>query len=70
MEKKQEGMEEEYRDPVCNMRCDKDKATGQVEYQGKTYHFCSDSCQRAFEKNPEQYVKLGPTHYTGEPLSG
>jgi YHS domain-containing protein len=57
-------MEKEYRDPVCNMRCD--EKTGQkVERDGKTYYFCSDSCKKAFEKNPEMYVKEGPTTHTG-----
>jgi len=28
-----------------------------VEYQGKVYHICCDSCIATFNKDPEKYVK-------------
>jgi len=28
-----------------------------AEYKGVTYHFCCKSCVKAFNKNPEKYVK-------------
>lgn len=57
--------EGEVRDPVCNMACD-EKTSTKVTYGGKTYHFCSDSCRRAFEQNPEEYAK--GSRFRGEPL--
>ncbi len=29
-----------------------------VDYKGKTYHFCCDECPKAFLKDPEKYIKL------------
>ncbi|WP_018142497.1 HAD-IC family P-type ATPase [Alloscardovia criceti] len=42
-------------DPVCNMSVTKDNPS--YEYDGKTYHFCSDHCMASFKANPEQFVK-------------
>ena len=47
------------RDPVCGMQDNEQEATAQmltIDYQGKTYYFCSPSCKRQFEQNPERYV--------------
>jgi len=62
-------------DPVCGMPIDHDAAvnSGHLEkYHGTTYLFCSDRCQRKFQKDPAKYggdaVKtaldkhLGPGH--------
>lgn len=43
-------------DPVCNMQVDETDAEFTTEYDGKTYYFCSKSCQEAFESDPEEYV--------------
>lgn len=43
-------------DPVCGMQIEEQDAAGQSEHEGRTYYFCSASCQRKFEENPEQYV--------------
>jgi YHS domain-containing protein len=43
-------------DPVCEMKVDP-KTSLQHVYLGKTYYFCAPSCQRAFAKNPEAYLK-------------
>ncbi len=43
-------------DPVCEMEVDEKKAT-KVEYQGKTYYFCSERCKRDFQERPEQFVR-------------
>ena len=43
-------------DPVCGMDVDAAKAAGKFEYQGKTWYFCSKSCQEKFAKNFEQYA--------------
>jgi len=43
-------------DPVCGMSVDPNKAPADADYQGKTYYFCSDDCQRAFNADPRRYV--------------
>ncbi len=52
---------ESFKDPVCGMNVpDRDRFT--ASYGGKTFSFCSEFCQRAFERNPERYVEaLVPT---------
>jgi Cu+-exporting ATPase len=44
-------------DPVCGMTVDPASAAGHVDYQGKTYHFCSQHCVHAFKVDPEKYLK-------------
>jgi Cu+-exporting ATPase len=44
-------------DPVCGMRIDSEEAAGTLEYEGKTYYFCSQACHDAFEADPTPYVK-------------
>ena len=49
------------KDPVCGMPLDKSKASTigrKKEYQGKIYYFCSEECQRHFEKNPSRYAEI------------
>lgn len=46
------------KDPVCGMTIDADKAAGNVEYQGETYYFCSNSCKEKFAMNPMQFITL------------
>ncbi len=43
-------------DPVCGMQVDPEKAAGKREYNGKTFHFCSESCLHKFETNPAEYA--------------
>lgn len=43
------------KDLVCGMEVDEKKAI-KTKYKGKLYHFCSQSCLQAFNKNPEQFV--------------
>jgi YHS domain-containing protein len=45
------------RDPVCNMEVDERSAAARSEYNGQTYHFCSQNCKN--DQNPQQYVKQG-----------
>ena len=40
------------KDAVCGMDVDPKDAAGKVEYQGKTYYFCSLDCKQKFEKAP------------------
>jgi YHS domain-containing protein len=35
-----------------------DKDTPTVEYNGKTYYFCSHECAKDFKKNPAKYAAL------------
>jgi len=44
-------------DPVCGMEVDEKQAAATAEYQGKTYYFCAPGCKKAFEKEPEKYVR-------------
>ena len=43
-------------DPVCNMQVDEDDAEFTAEYEDNTYYFCSESCKKEFESDPEEYV--------------
>ncbi len=45
-------------DPVCGMEVSTTKL--KAVYKGKLYYFCSDSCKRRFEENPEYYLTQGP----------
>jgi YHS domain-containing protein len=44
-------------DPVCKMTVDEKSAKFKSTYKGKTYYFCAPGCKKAFETNPEQYLK-------------
>lgn len=54
------------KDPVCGMVVDEKKAATASEikmtseYKGKVYYFCSLGCKRAFDKEPERYLKGEP----------
>jgi len=43
-------------DPVCKMVIEESKAAGTATYHGQTYYFCSLSCKKAFEQDPQKYV--------------
>ncbi len=44
-------------DPVCGMRFEQKKAVTSVEYQGRTYYFCTEACRRQFEEDPDRYLE-------------
>jgi YHS domain-containing protein len=44
-------------DPVCKMQCDEKTAPAKSDYKGKTYYFCAAGCKKAFDKQPEKYLK-------------
>jgi P-type Cu+ transporter len=50
------------KDPVCGMTVSPEMSAGKYDYKGKTYYFCSMSCLKKFEQNPEQYLQ--PTKKT------
>jgi len=47
------------KDPVCGMMVIEAKARAAkrfIEYQGKTYFFCNDSCKEEFDAEPAKYL--------------
>jgi YHS domain-containing protein len=32
------------------------EAAGTMDYQGRTYYFCSEECKEEFERNPQRYI--------------
>ncbi len=44
-------------DPVCKMTVDEKTARIKSEYKGETYYFCAPGCKKAFDANPEKYIK-------------
>jgi Cu+-exporting ATPase len=60
------------KDPVCEMTIEDSAAAAASTYKATTYHFCSLSCKKDFDKDPESYIgaKAGPALKTEEPKSG
>lgn len=50
------GFGKKEKDPVCGMAVDAKSAAGRLEHEGKTYFFCSASCQQKFKANPGTYA--------------
>jgi len=44
------------RDPVCGMTVDPNASKPSLDYEGHTYHFCSDGCRKKFEAAPQDYL--------------
>jgi YHS domain-containing protein len=44
-------------DPVCKMKVNEKNAKFKSEYQEKNYYFCAPGCKKAFDNNPEKYLK-------------
>jgi len=45
------------KDPVCGMDVKEKEAAATSKYKGKTYYFCAPGCKKAFDANPEKYLK-------------
>ncbi len=43
-------------DPVCGMTISPEDAVGHVEYRGRTYYFCNESCLEQFQADPARFV--------------
>ncbi|MGH7385742.1 MAG: YHS domain-containing protein [Candidatus Rokuibacteriota bacterium] len=43
-------------DPVCKMEVNPASAAAQSEYEGQTFYFCSQECQRKFDADPMRYL--------------
>lgn len=48
-------------DPVCGMTVDPEKAAAKVEYEEKTWYFCSQNCHDKFQESPQLYAKPAAT---------
>lgn len=44
-------------DPVCKMTVDENTARFKSEYKGTAYYFCAPGCKKAFDGNPEKFLK-------------
>jgi len=47
-------------DPVCKMKLEPERAAGSIDHRGTTYRFCSTSCLKKFESDPESYLVAQP----------
>jgi YHS domain-containing protein len=45
-------------DEVCGMSIDAETAAATFDFQGKTYYFCTERCQRMFVAHPERFVPV------------
>ena len=45
------------RDPVCGMEVKDISKAEKMEYKGKTYYFCSNSCKSQLSQNPDKYIE-------------
>lgn len=50
-------------DPVCGMTVDAANAKSSL-YDGRAYHFCSQSCRDKFEASPATYATRGASDQT------
>ena len=48
-------------DPVCGMEVETATAQWKTDYNGTTYYFCGPGCKRSFEKDPEKFLREGPS---------
>ena len=47
------------KDPVCGMDVDEKSAAASSLYKGEAYFFCAVGCKKAFDANPDRYLKKG-----------
>ncbi len=47
-------------DPVCLMSINPKHAAAMLDYQGRKYYFCSDSCKDKFQAQPSIYLNKAP----------
>lgn len=55
-------------DEVCGMKIESQEAAATVDFQGRTYHFCSERCARQFREHPGWYVPVRPEAGSGESI--
>ena len=56
MKAEKPGASEQVTDPVCGMEIDPQRAAGRTEYDGKTFHFCSEACMGSFSQDPDKFA--------------
>lgn len=44
-------------DPVCGMEVEAERTKLVSVREGHSYWFCAEGCQKAFEANPQKYLK-------------
>jgi Cu+-exporting ATPase len=44
-------------DPVCEMEVTPETAACSIDYKGKTYYFCAQSCKHEFQQDPESFIR-------------
>ncbi len=52
-------------DPVCGMAVDSGRSVLTASYQEQNFYFCAEACRKAFELDPEQYLKSIPAKRKG-----
>jgi YHS domain-containing protein len=57
--------EHNFVDPVCHMKVTKISKVPSFAFESETYHFCADSCRKAFMADPEKYLKAKTTKRKG-----
>jgi YHS domain-containing protein len=50
-------IEQNFIDPVCKMKVGRGSKVPAFVHESETYHFCADSCRKAFVADPEKYLK-------------
>ncbi|MBI4535644.1 MAG: YHS domain-containing protein [Ignavibacteriae bacterium] len=45
------------RDVVCGMQIELAMAAGKSAFNGQIYFFCAPGCKKAFDKDPERFVR-------------
>ncbi len=48
------------RDPVCLMVVHPGNAAGMLEYEGRSYYFCSKACRNKFIQRPQKFIENTP----------
>lgn len=49
--------ERNFVDPVCKMKVGRGSKVPAYVHESETYHFCADSCRKAFVADPQKYLK-------------
>ena len=50
------GAERPSRIHFCGMNVDEQNSTIQVDFESRTFHFCSEECKEVFQTNPGPYA--------------
>jgi trehalose synthase len=58
------------RDPVCGMAIAAPAHAPAQDFQGHTFHFCSDGCRARFRAHPERYARTATSAAPGQARAG